>query len=403
MKNDDDREISRELKALGGQIPVPSASLRARRGSIRKAFVAIAVAVAAVILAVALGSAITRLRSSQENPASATGVSSSSPTASATAVTATATPSPSVALVAFPDVTLVAGTSDGMVYRISGGTVVGSPVRACPGGTGTVLALHPAPSGQSVLVVCGGTTTGVAVLVDIPGMTVRSVSQPVIPRDDVAAWAPDERSIALIQPGKCDPPSVCSVHVSLWDLASGTTRVVRPDEPLTMNLRWTSAGLSVSIPQGGPPLQGTFVWDGQAWTSYSPHRLWIVDASGNALLVEAPTGSIGGRVWKRVAGQEQFLTVGASVEWPLGLDGDRSIVARDQPPGVSVVTYRAGQAELVVPAPGFCLAAQPWDRWLICTTIGSAALAYSLDSNAFARQQIAGLGSFTALAALPKK
>lgn len=336
---------------------------------------------------------------------SATSTAGASPTssaiASATAVTATATPSPSVALVAFPDVTLVAGTSDGMLYRISGGHVVGSPVRACSGGTATVLALRPAPSGQSVLVVCGGTTIGVAVLVDIPGMTVRSVSQPVIPRDDVAAWAPDERSIALIQPGKCDPPSVCSVHVSLWDPASGATRVIRPDEPLTMNLRWTSAGLSVSIPQG--PLQGTFVWDGQAWTSYSPHRLWIVDASGNALLVEAPTGSIGGRVWKRVAGQEQFLTVGASVEWPLGLDGDRSIVARDQAPGVGVVTYSAGQAELVVPAPGFCLAAEPWDRWLICTTIGSAALAYSLDSNAFARQQITGLGSYTAIVALPKK
>jgi hypothetical protein len=30
------------------------------------------------------------------------------------------------------------------------------------------------------------------------------------------------------------------------------------------------------------------------------------------------------------------------------------------------------------------------------------ALAYSLDANAFARQQITGLGSFTALAALPK-
>jgi hypothetical protein len=231
-------------------------------------------------------------------------------------------------------------------------------------------------------------------------MMVRPRSQPVIPRDDVAAWAPDERSIALIQPGKCDPQvAVCLVHVALWDVASGTTRVIRPDEALTMNLRWTSAGLSVSIPQGA--LQGTLVWDGQAWTSYSPHRLWIVDASGNALLVEAPTGSIGGRVWKRVAGQEQLLTPGG-VEWPLGLDGDRSIVARDQPPAVAVVTYRAGQTEQVLPAPGFCLAAQPWDRWLVCTTIGSAALAYSLDANSFARQQITGLSSFTALAALPK-
>jgi hypothetical protein len=101
-------------------------------------------------------------------PATSTaGTPPPSPIASATA-TASATPSPSVGLVAFPDVTLLAGASDGMVYRISGGQVLGSPVRACPSGTGTVLALRPAPSGQSVLVVCGGTTTGVAVLVDIP-------------------------------------------------------------------------------------------------------------------------------------------------------------------------------------------------------------------------------------------
>jgi hypothetical protein len=325
----------------------------------------------------------------------------SSVIASATAVTATATPSPSGALVAFPDVTLVAG-ADGMVYRISGGQVVGSPVRACSGGTGTVLALRPAPSGQSVLVVCGGTNTGVAVLVDIPGMMVRSVSQSVIPRDDVAAWAPDERSIALIQPGKCDSGApVCSVHVALWDVASGATQIIRPDEALTMNLRWTGAGLSVSLPQGA--LKGTLVWDGQAWTTYSPHRLWIADASGNALLVEAPSGSTGGQVWKRIGGLEQLLTVSSNVEWPLGLDGDRSIVSRDQPPSVGLVTYRAGQTERVVSAPGLCLAAQPWDRWLICTTSGSAALAYSLDSNAFARLQITGLGSYTALVPLPKK
>jgi hypothetical protein len=233
-------------------------------------------------------------------------------------------------------------------------------------------------------------------------MTIRPGSQPVVPRDDVAAWAPDERSIALLQLGKCEPLApVCSVHVSLWDLASGTTRTIRPDEGLTFNLRWTGAGLSVSLPQGA--LQGTLVWDGQSWTKYSPHRLWIVDASGNALLVEASTGSIGGKVWKRTAGQEQLLTVASNVEWPLGLDGDRSIVSRDAPPAVGVVTYRPGQAERVVSAPSACLAAQLLDRWLICTNSGTAALAYSLDSNAVARQPITGLASFTALGALPKK
>jgi hypothetical protein len=275
-------------------------------------------------------------------------------------------------------------------------------MRVCVGGT--VLAIRVAPSGQSALVICGGINAGLAVLIDIPGLVVRG-SQPIVAREDGAAWATDESSVALLQPGRCDPQApVCAVHVALWDVKRGTTHVIRPDEALVMNLRWTSLGLSISIPQG--PQQGTLIWDGQVWTTFSPHRLWLVDAAGTALLVDAQTGSTGGQVWKRVAGQEQPLTFAFNVEYPLGLDGDRAIVFRDQPPTGTVVIYRPGQAETLVTAPGLCLAAQPSGRWLICTTGGSAALAFSLDANAFAQQQIAGtgtgLGAFTALAALPK-
>jgi hypothetical protein len=394
MNNYDDRELARELRALAGQIAVPSVPLRARRGPVAGRVLAFAGVIAAAILAFVIGSTLTYLRSSQDNGAAPT---------VAPYATATASPTPSgsasAAQGSFPDVTLFAGSYSGMLYRISGGQVVGNPVRVCGSGE-SVLTIHPAPSGQSILAICGGATAGQAVLVDAATMAIRG-SQPVVERDDVAAWAPDGQSIALLQFGVCDPQAPVCVHVSLWDLTSGTTRVIRPDEALTGNLRWTSVGLSVSLSQ--VPGQGTLVWDGRNWTIYSPHRLWIVDASGNALLVEAPTGMTGGRVWKRVAGQEQVLTAVGQTEWPLGLDGDRAIVSRDLTPTSPIVTYRGQQEVRVVPVPAFCLAAQPWDRWLICTTSGSAALAYSLDSDALARQPIAGLASFSALAALPKK
>jgi hypothetical protein len=223
-----------------------------------------------------------------------------------------------------------------------------------------------------------------------------------VERDDVAAWAPDSQSIALLQFGTCDPQApVCSVHVALWDVTRGTTRVIRPDEALTRNVRWTNVGLSISRPQAVDA--GTLVWDGQSWTNYSPHDLWITDATGDAVLVEAPIGSTDGRVWRRTNGQEQLLTVAGQTGWPLGLDGDRTIVSFAQAPGGPVVVYRGQQVERTVPMPGLCLAAQTWDRWLICTNSGSAALAFSLDANAFAQISIAGLANFTALAALPKR
>jgi hypothetical protein len=256
-------------------------------------------------------------------------------------------------------------------------------------------------SGRSVLVICGGTLEGQALVLDAATLAQRAGPIAVLPRPDVGAWAPDERSIALIQQGMCEPQApVCSVHVLLWDLANGSTRVIRPDEALTFNVQWTVLGLSVSLTQTPP--NGTLIWDGKNWNRYSSHALWIADPSGHALLVEAATGNWGGRVWEAVGGQEIVLT-SSGTEYPLGLDGDRAIVWRDTPftnSGVLVV-YRGQQEERQV-ASELCGSAQHIDRWLVCTNSGSAALAYSLDANAFARQPITGLGRFFVLVALPK-
>jgi len=397
MNNYEDRELAREIRALGAQIPVPAVGLRARGPRASRLFTLGGVA-AAVVLALVIGSTITYLRATRDNGAAGTALPSA--TATAPSTSPTASPSASAAPLAFPDVTLFAGSSSGLLYRITGGQVVGAGVPVCENGR-SILAIRPAPSGDAVLVICLASTGGRAVLVDVSTMTVRG-SQPVVERDDVAAWSPDSQQVALLQFGTCDPQApVCSVHVALWDVTRGTTRVIKPDEVLTRNVRWTSVGLSVSRPQFADA--GTVVWNGQSWTAYSARDLWIADAAGSAVLVEAPVGSTDGRVWRRTSGQEQLLTGAGQTGWPLGLDGERTIVSVAQAPGGPVIVYRGQQVERTVPTPGLCLAAQAWDRWLICTNSGSAALAFSLDANAFAQMPIGGLPSFTALAALPKR
>ena len=384
MNSYEDRELAREMQALAGQISVPAGSLRARSGSRIGRALTVAGAVAVLVAAIAVGAAINNLRSQRDN--------------SGVATTPSPSPSPSTGI-AFPDYTLIAGTSNGFLYKIDAGQVRGSPVDVCHGQA--VLAMHVSSTARSVLVICGGRTEGQAVVIDSATLAQRAGPIPVLPRPDVGAWAPDERSIALLQEGICDPQApVCSVHVLLWDLASGSTRVIRPDEPLTFNVQWTALGLSISLTQS--PQSGTLIWNGQTWTQYSKHALWIADTNGRALLVEASTGNLFGRVWEANAGQEVALGTGAA-EFPLGLDGDRAIVWRETPftNSGTIVVYRGQQEERQVPA-DLCLSAQQIDRWLVCTNSGAGALAYSLDANAFARQPITGLGRFFALVALPK-
>jgi hypothetical protein len=318
----------------------------------------------------------------------------------APAVSASPTSSPEAV---FPDLTLIGGSSDGLVYRVQSGHIVGSPVEACP--SQSVLVVQPSASGRLLMVICGGTSEGSVVVLDGTTLARRAGPMPVVSRDDVAAWSPDETSIALLQTGRCDPQApVCSAHLSLWSLADNTSKVLRPDAPLMGYVRWTALGLSVSFSQGPEP--AATVWDGQAWNTLSQrHRLSIADASGRALLVEAGTGNTGGRVWLREGDQERALTQGATdTEYPLALDGTRAMVWRDAIPGPggSVVIYDGTRVQNEIAVQGFCATAQQVGRWLVCTKSGSSALAFSLDANEFATLQITGLPRFNALAALPK-
>ncbi|MDQ2912254.1 MAG: hypothetical protein M3T56_03255 [Chloroflexota bacterium] len=389
MKTFEDGELSRQFQTLAAEIPVPAASLRRKDPGVGWTPILAGGALVAVVILV-LAVVVQGLRSGDASVgASPTPAVSASPARNAE--------------LAFPDLTLLAGTADGFVYRSVSSSAAAIRADACQ--SQTVLGLQPSPSGQMVLVVCGGRTEGTLVVLDSTTLARRAGPLPSVPRDDVAAWSPDESAIAFLQTGRCDPlQPVCSVHLALWNLSDSSTRIIRPDEPLTMNVRWSALGLSVSFPQGPQP--GTLLWDGQAWHAYSTHRLWVANASRRALLVEAGAGSIGGRVWQRDGDQERLLTQGLTdTEYPLALlDNGRAAVWRDEAraPGGSVVIYNDSTIEHLVPVQGFCGSAQRVGRWLVCTKSGSNALAYSLDDNQFARRQITGLPNFNALTALPK-
>ena len=105
-------------------------------------------------------------------------------------------------------------------------------------------------------------------------------------------------------------------------------------------------------------------------------------------------------MWERQGDTELPLTASLTdTEYPLALDGDKVVVWRDgPPPGGAIVAYRGQAIERVIPTDGFCDAAQQVGRWVVCTSSGSAAMAYSLDTGQVARQQIVGVNRFNALA-----
>lgn len=106
MNSYDDRELARHLKALGAQISVPPAPLRAPSSLTVGRLLAVASALAAVVFAFAVGATIMSLRSLEENSGS---VGSVLPLNTSSRATAPSTPAPSPAVspaeVAAPDVT----------------------------------------------------------------------------------------------------------------------------------------------------------------------------------------------------------------------------------------------------------------------------------------------------------
>ncbi|TMG55231.1 MAG: hypothetical protein E6H89_00965 [Chloroflexi bacterium] len=147
MKNVEDREFDREMKALASQISIPAGSLHGRSGTTLGRALTIAGAAVVLVAAIAVGAAINNARSAKDNAGVA-----ATPTP---AVTPAESPS-----IRFPDYSLIAGTINGFVYKVEAGQVRGSPVDVCHGQA--VLAMHLSSSARSVLIICGGTTEGQA-------------------------------------------------------------------------------------------------------------------------------------------------------------------------------------------------------------------------------------------------
>ncbi len=392
MRSYDDRELAREMQTLAAEIRVPAAPLR--RPAARRRVLALAASLAVVALALVVGQTLLAWRAAAPTtaptgqPTPSQGVATASPTAA---------PSPSSgALVPFPEVALLAGTTSGHIYRVESGRAVGDPVEACP--NGGVLTIHPQPQGHLALVVCGDRsgTGGEVTLVDVASMTRLDASQPVLPRADVAAWSPNGKSVALLQEGTWDGQApVSPVHLALWDIASDTTQVIRPDEVYMGNVLWSSLGLAVSFPSDAR--KGTVIWDGKTWSTYSTRALRVVSGS-HALLVDAnATLAFGGKVWLRSGTLEEQLTTGGWTEFPLGIDGDEAIVGREH----EIAVYRGQTLERTIPlGNNSCLAAQQWRRWLICGGSGATQIAYSLDARAVAQETIAGLPPYRVIQAI---
>ena len=108
-------------------------------------------------------------------------------------------------------------------------------------------------------------------------------------------------------------------------------------------------------------------------------------------------------VWERVSGGDRRLTPAGVVEYPLAIAGERAIVGRELAAGMVLVTYQDGLLERMVPLPARCTSAQLSERWLVCTSGGSVALAYSLDTDHITTQAIASVPAFTTLAVLPPR
>lgn len=279
---------------------------------------------------------------------------------------ATASPTASLALTTYPPLTLLVATDRGNLFRARPDGTQSIVATPCPGAT--ALALAPAPDHSRVAAVCAtDATRGAIVLVDARSSTVTPVAVGVPPRADVVAWSPDSRSLAVLALGACRPEApVCDVHVSVFDIASGSQKVIRADEPMIGGLLWTRLGLAVYRPVAPGP--GTLLWDGSSWSTFSAHQLVLVADDGRALLEEHPASTArGGTVWLRTQnGSETTLTRGGEFEVAAALVADRAVTWRDSASGRAFVVYKGGAQVALAATSLACTRPVAHEDWVFC-------------------------------------
>ena len=321
-----------------------------------------------------------------------------------------ATPSAAPTTVAFPDVPIIIGTSEGELRRANGPgwDLVAKPCPSASPGTNAISALRLTADGLTALIQCaaaagagGDPGAGTVLLVDTT--TGRVSPGPALDGGArIGPVSPDGRSVVVSERGDCPMPApVCQTRSSLVDLRSGAKReLLASGYYLGLEMRWSSAGLTYFQPQcasagcsGLDGRGGSYLWDGRGWSKISEDRL--IDATATRALYERrhslTAGPDGTKVVERTGGVDRVLTpAGVDTEVALALVDDRIYVWR---PGRTIyegtlVVYEGGRVARETPGRFSGENVHRWGDWLIATELSGAPswalLAYSMTRDRFA-------------------
>lgn len=206
-------------------------------------------------------------------PVSASPTTAPSPTANAAASTPSrsAAPTTVASATAFPSVARPTGLfGEGAVYAL-GPSGAGVKVFECPP-NGSVTFAERSPDAKRLLVICFAGADGEGYVLDAGGAP-QEIPAAVQARS--GAWSPDSMSVALVGV-TCTTPYVCS-QLLRYDIASRTLSILREDDVLMENLRWTTCGLTY-FRERAPG--GTFLLEGSSWRRIGSDRIAASGVNG---------------------------------------------------------------------------------------------------------------------------
>lgn len=256
----------------------------------------------------------------------------------------TATPSATPTAIAFPDLPLIAATSDGELRRYRAGSWE-LLAQVCPSGattySGSITSFHVSAGGAHAWFQCdrpGPTDPGRdAFVFDVATRTLDKVAG--TSEIGLGPISPDGRQAVFGSLGDCPMPApTCQTKWVLVDLATDARREILPSAYwLGMEMRWTADGLTYYRPEcaeagcAGPADAGTYRWNGAGWTRITPDRLIEVGPDGRMLLerrrsLSDPSSPVS--VVERIGETERGLISrpDGSTRPALGFDGRAALV-----------------------------------------------------------------------------
>ncbi len=198
-------------------------------------------------------------------------------------------PSPASRTVAFPDLDLVVGTSNGDLYKkLVGGQPAGSRTHVCDG-----LVLRVETDGPTVLVTCiQGSTFSVYTYDPKTGAVIR-----VGGVDGPAVWAETGDAVVYVTRGSCAQGAFdCASRLVRRDLGTGAAAIIDERVGVVTDFRSTEEGITVWRAKAGlgsvrPDAEvGTYLLRGTTLTKFSDQRL-VAGTKGRWLLESEETQS----------------------------------------------------------------------------------------------------------------